>query len=137
LKGGIEEMIKGISHTGIAVKNLDEAVKVYQALGAELGEIHNAPESGMRAAMVSAGGDTLELIEPVGEGGVIGKFIESRGEGIHHLCIEVDDIKKTLADLANKGIRLIDTKPRQGIEGMVAFIHPKAMNGVLIELLER
>ena len=130
-------MIKGISHTGIAVKNLDEAVKVYQALGAELGEIHNAPESGMRAAMVSAGGDTLELIEPVGEGGVIGKFIESRGEGIHHLCIEVDDIKKTLADLANKGIRLIDTKPRQGIEGMVAFIHPKAMNGVLIELLER
>ena len=130
-------MLKGISHTGIAVKNLDEAVKVYQALGAELGEIHDAPESGMRAAMVSTGGDTLELIEPVGDGGVIGKFIESRGEGIHHLCIEVDDIRKTLADLADKGIRLIDTEPRQGIEGMVAFIHPKSMNGVLIELLEK
>ncbi len=130
-------MLKGISHTGIAVKNLDEAVRVYQSLGAELGEIHDAPESGMRAAMVSAGEDTLELIEPVGDGGVIGKFIESRGEGIHHLCIEVDNIKKTLADLSDKGIRLIDTKPRQGIEGMVAFIHPKAMNGVLIELLEK
>jgi methylmalonyl-CoA epimerase len=119
------------------VKNLDEAVKVYQELGAEPGEIHNAPESGMRAAMVSVGGDTLELIEPVGDGGVIAKFIESRGEGIHHLCIEVDDIKKMLADLADKGIRLIDTEPRQGIEGMVAFIHPKSMNGVLIELLEK
>ncbi len=130
-------MLKGISHTGIAVKNLDEAVKTYQSLGAELGEIHDAPESGMRAAMISAGEDMLELIEPVGEGGVIGKFIESRGEGIHHLCIEVDDIKKTLADLADKGIRLIDTEPRQGIEGMVAFIHPKSMSGVLIELLEK
>ena len=81
--------------------------------------------------------DMLELIEPVGDGGVIGKFIESRGEGIHHLCIEVDDIRKTLADLADKGVRLIDTEPRQGIEGMVAFIHPKSMNGVLIELLEK
>ena len=131
-------MLKGISHTGIAVRNLDEAIKVYtEALGAEVGEIHDAPESGMRAAMVSAGGDTLELIEPVGDGGVIGKFIESRGEGIHHLCMEVDDIVKTLADLEDKGIRLIDKEPRQGIEGKVAFIHPKSMNGVLIELLER
>jgi methylmalonyl-CoA epimerase len=131
-------MLKGISHTGIAVKNLDEALKIYtEALGAEMGEIHDAPESGMRAAMISAGGDTLELIEPVGDGGVIGKFIESRGEGIHHICLEVDDIKKTLASLAEKGVRLIDTEPRQGIEGMVAFIHPRSMNGVLIELLEK
>ena len=131
-------MLKGISHTGIAVKDLDAAVKIYtEALGAEMGEIHNAPESGMRAAMISAGGSTLELIEPVGEGGTIAKFIESRGEGIHHLCIEVDDIVKTLADLEAKGMRLIDKVPRQGIEGKVAFIHPKSMNGVLIELLEK
>jgi methylmalonyl-CoA epimerase len=131
-------MLKGISHTGIAVKNLDEAIKVYtEALGAELGEIHDAPEAGMRAAMVSAGGDMLELIEPVGDGGVIGKFIETRGEGIHHICVEVDDIRKTLASLAEKGIRLIDTEPRQGIEGLVAFIHPRSMNGVLIELVEK
>jgi methylmalonyl-CoA epimerase len=131
-------MLKGISHTGIAVKNLDEAIKVYtEALGAELGEIHDAPEAGMRAAMVSAGGDMLELIEPVGDGGVIGKFIETRGEGIHHICVEVDDIRKTLASLAEKGIRLIDTEPRQGVEGLVAFIHPRSMNGVLIELVEK
>ncbi|MBN2239307.1 MAG: methylmalonyl-CoA epimerase [Dehalococcoidales bacterium] len=129
-------MLKGISHTGIAVKNLDESIKAYQVLGAEMGEIHDAPESGMRAAMISAGGSTLELIEPTGEG-TIKKFIESRGEGIHHLCIEVDDIVKTLAELEAKGIRLIDKVPRQGIEGKVAFIHPKSMNGVLIELLEK
>ncbi len=130
-------MLKGISHTGIAVKNLDETIKVYEALGAVTGEIHDAPESGMRAAMVHAGSSTLELIEPIGEGGVIAKFIESRGEGIHHLCMEVDDIGKTLAELESKGIRLIDKVPRQGIEGQVAFIHPKSMNGVLIELLEK
>jgi methylmalonyl-CoA epimerase len=131
-------MLKGISHTGIAVKNLDEAVKIYtEALGAKMGEIHNAPESGMRAAMIHAGSSTLELIEPIGDSGTIAKFIESRGEGIHHLCIEVDDIKKTLADLTAKGVRLIDKEPRKGIEGKVAFIHPKSMNGVLIELLEK
>jgi methylmalonyl-CoA/ethylmalonyl-CoA epimerase len=130
-------MLKGISHTGIAVKNLDEALKVYETLGTKTGEIHEAPESGMRAAMVLAGASTLELIEPIGDGGVIAKFIESRGEGIHHLCVEVDDITQTLADLESKGIRLIDKVPRQGIEGKVAFIHPKSMNGVLIELLEK
>jgi len=130
-------MLKGISHTGIAVKNLDEALKAYKALGAKMGEIHDAPESGMRAAMISAGSSTLELIEPIGDGGVIAKFIESRGEGIHHLCVEVDDIKKTLADLEARGVRLIDKVPRQGIEGRVAFVHPKSMNGELIELLEK
>lgn len=131
-------MLKGISHTGIAVKNLDESVKVYtEALGAKLEGIHEAPESGMRAAMLLAGDDKLELIEPVGTVGVIAKFIESRGEGIHHICIEVDDINRTLEALSARGVRLIDTKPRQGIEGKVAFIHPKSMSGVLIELLEK
>jgi len=131
-------MLKGISHIGIAVRNLDEAIKVYtEALGAKLEEIHRAPEAGMRAAMLSVGGDKLELIEPIGTEGVIAKFLESRGEGIHHISIEVDDIVKTLKSLSDKGIRLIDTKPRQGIEGKIAFIHPKAMNGVLIELVEK
>ncbi len=131
-------MLKGVSHIGIAVRNLDEAIKVYTgALGAKLEGIHEAPESGMRAAMLSAGGDRLELIEPVGTGGVIAKFIENRGEGIHHISIEVDDIRKALASISEKGVRLIDTEPRQGIEGKVAFIHPKSMSGVLIELVEK
>jgi methylmalonyl-CoA epimerase len=87
--------------------------------------------------MLSVGNAMLELIEPVGTEGVIAKFIESRGEGIHHVCLEVDDIDKTLASLAAKGVRLIDKVAREGIEGRVAFIHPKAMNGVLIELVEK
>ncbi len=131
-------MLKGISHIGIAVRNLDEAIKVYtEALGAKLEEIQRAPEAGMGAAMLSVGGDKFELIEPIGTEGVIAKFLESRGEGIHHISIEVDDIVKTLKSLSDKGVRLIDTKPRQGIEGRIAFIHPKAMNGVLIELVEK
>ncbi len=130
-------MLKGISHVGIAVKNLDEAIKVYtEALGAKLEDIHRAPEAGMAAAMLSVGGNKLELMEPIGTEGAIAKFLESRGEGIQHICIEVDDIDKELESLSAKGIRLIDEKAREGLEGRIAFIHPKAMNGVLIELVE-
>jgi methylmalonyl-CoA epimerase len=91
----------------------------------------------MNAAMLAVGDSHLELIEPVGTEGTIAKFIESRGEGIHHVCLEVEDIDKALADLNAKGVRLIDKVARQGIEGRVAFIHPKAMNGVLVELVEK
>jgi methylmalonyl-CoA epimerase len=131
-------MLKGISHIGIAVRNLDEAIKVYtEALGAKLEGIHRAPEAGMGAAMLSVGGDKLELMEPIGTEGPIAKFLESRGEGIHHICIEVDDIDKVLKSLSAKGVRLIDKEARKGLEGRIAFIHPKAMNGVLIELVEK
>jgi methylmalonyl-CoA/ethylmalonyl-CoA epimerase len=130
-------MLKGISHIGIAVKNLDEAIKVYtEALGAQLEEVQRAPEAGMAAAMLSVGSNKIELIEPIGTEGAIAKFLESRGEGIQHICIEVDDIDKTLESLSAKGIRLIDEKAREGLEGRIAFIHPKSMNGVLIELVE-
>jgi methylmalonyl-CoA/ethylmalonyl-CoA epimerase len=131
-------MLKGISHIGIAVRNLDEAIKVYtEALGAELEEIQRAPEAGMAAAMLSLGDDKIELMEPIGTEGTIAKFLESRGEGIQHICIEVDDIDKELESLSTKGIRLIDKEAREGIEGRIAFIHPKSMNGVLIELVEK
>jgi len=127
-----------ISHIGIAVKDLDEAIKVYtEALGVKPGEVHRSPETGMTAAMLSTGNATLELMAPIGTGGVIAKFLESRGEGVHHICFEVDDIVKSLESLSAKGIRLIDKEPREGIEGKVAFIHPKAMNGVLVELVEK
>jgi len=131
-------MLKGISHIGIAVKNLDEAIKTYcEALGAKLEEIQRAPESGMSAAMLSVGSNKIELMEPIGTEGAIAKFLESRGEGVQHICLEVDDIDKTLESLSAKGIRLIDEKAREGLEGRIAFIHPRSMNGVLIELLER
>jgi len=127
-----------ISHIGIAVRDLDEAIKTYtEALGIKLDEIVESPETGMKAAMLSIGGSALELLAPIGNEGVIPKFLENRGEGIHHVSIEVDDIVKSLESLSAQGIRLIDEVPRDGIEGKVAFIHPKSMNGVLIELVEK
>ncbi len=131
-------MLLGVSHIGIAVRNLDEATKTYvSALGAQPGEVHHSPEAGMAAIMLSMGNDKLELMEPIGTEGPIAKFIESRGEGIHHISFEVDDIDKELESLSAKRIKLVDKEARRGLEGRIAFIHPKAMNGVLIELVER
>jgi len=128
-------MLEGINHIGIAVKNLDEAIKAYAALGArQEGEVHRAAD--MNAAMLAVGESKLELMEPAGTGGVIGRFLESRGEGVHHICIQVDDIVAALASLKAQGVRLVDEKPRQGLEGLVAFIHPKSLNGVLVELVQ-
>ena len=129
-------MLKGVNHVGIAVKSIDEALKAYVGgLGGEADpETHSSAD--MAARMVSVGQTKLEFMEPIGTGGVIAKFLERRGEGIHHLCIEVDDIAKAMKELSDKGFRLIDKEPRQGLEGKVAFIHPKSMNGVLIELVE-
>jgi methylmalonyl-CoA epimerase len=130
-------MLKGINHIGIAVKSLEEARRSYcDGLGGKPEQqLHRTAD--MVALMVEVGETKLELIEPIGPAGTIAKFIESRGEGIHHICVEVDDIVAALKDLSDKGMRLIDREPRQGIEGKVAFVHPKSMNGVLVELVER
>jgi methylmalonyl-CoA/ethylmalonyl-CoA epimerase len=129
-------MLKGVNHIGIAVKNIDEALKAYvDGLGGKVdNETHQSAD--MVARMVEVGETKLEFLEPIGTGGVIAKFLESRGEGIHHLCIEVDNIAIAIKDLTDKGFRMIDKEPRQGLEGLVAFVHPKSMNGVLIELVE-
>jgi methylmalonyl-CoA epimerase len=130
-------MLKGINHIGIAVKSLEEARRSYcDGLGGKPEQqLHRT--ANMVALMVEVGETKLELIEPIGPAGTIAKFIESRGEGIHHICVEVDDIVAAMKDLSDKGMRLIDREPRQGIEGKVAFVHPKSMNGVLVELVER
>ncbi len=129
-------MVRGVSHIGIAVKDLDAATRTYaDVLGMKPGKVHNTGD--MEIVMLSLGNAELELMKPVGTEGVIAKFLESRGEGIHHICIEVDDIDKELASLAARGVRLVDKQARAGIEGRVAFIHPKSMNGVLIELVEK
>lgn len=129
-------MLKGVNHIGIAVKSLDEAIKAYGGgLGGKVDkEIHRTAD--MAAQMVEVGETKLEFMEPAGTGGVIAKFLESRGEGIHHICIEVDDIVSAINDLSVKGYRMIDKEPRQGLEGKVAFVHPKSMSGVLVELVE-
>ncbi|MFC1909067.1 methylmalonyl-CoA epimerase [Chloroflexota bacterium] len=130
-------MLSGIHHIGIAVKNLDEAVRVYNStLGTQVESTHDASDRGIRVALLSVGNAKLELIEPAGTESAMAEFIKNHGEGIHHIAFEVDDVSKELEALSAKGIKLRDSEPRQGVTGKIAFMQPEAMNGVLIELIE-
>ncbi|ASJ07454.1 methylmalonyl-CoA epimerase [Thermococcus pacificus] len=131
-------MIKKIDHVGIAVKNLDEAIKVWEGLGLRVEEIEEVPDQKVRTAIIHVGESRIELLEPTAEDSPIAKFIAKRGEGIHHIALGVDDIEKHLEELKEKGYRLIDEKPRIGAGGAkIAFVHPKAVTGVLLELCQR
>lgn len=131
-------MIKKIAHLGIAVKNLEEAKNFYAGmLGLTSAGEEEVPSQKVKAAFISVGDTRLELLESTDPEGPIAKAIVARGEGIHHIAYEVDDIVATLAGLKAKGVRLIDESPRAGAHGAkVAFIHPKVGLGVLIELCE-
>lgn len=128
-----------LHHVGIAVKNLDEAKTVYcDILGLECIEEKVLPERGVSVAFLETGNTRIELLEGIGNKSPVSKFVERHGPGVHHLCFEVDDIARVLSELAGSGMRLIDEKPRPGAEGkLVAFLHPKSTNGVLIELSEK
>ena len=133
-------MFVGMDHVGVAVKSLDDAIRVYRdALGFELKGIHVLTERKVRVAFISTGGKTqIELLEPLGSNSAIAKFLETRGEGIHHFAVKVEDIEGVLAELKRKGVSLIDETPKAGAEGKkIAFIHPKSTKGVLLELVEK
>ena len=131
-------MLLGINHIGIAVRNLDEAVKNYgDALGLQVQGIHENPKLGTRIAFLSVGDSTLEFIQPTGTEGNTAQFLDSHGEGISHICFEVDDINKELESLSAKGIPLRDKEPREVIIGKIAFLGSGAMNGVTVELVEK
>jgi methylmalonyl-CoA epimerase len=131
-------MIKKIDHIGVVVNDIEEALKVYQqALGLSLAKIKERPDQAVTIAFLLTGESEIELIQPLTSDSGVAKFLQKRGEGIHHICLEVDDIEKALADLRDKGLQLIDEMPRTGPEGeRFAFIHPKSTHGVLIELYE-
>ncbi|TET50392.1 MAG: methylmalonyl-CoA epimerase [Dehalococcoidia bacterium] len=130
-------MAKRVDHVGILVSNLDEAIKLYEdCLGVVVDKIETVSEQGVRAAILSlAEGAKLELLEPL-PGSNLARVLEKRGEGLHHITFEVDDVDKELSRLSEL-VELIDKKPRQGLEGLVAFLHPKSLRGVLIELCQR
>lgn len=130
-------MIVKIDHIGVAVSSIDDAVKLYRdGLGLKIGEIETVEVERVKVAMIAVGESRIELLEPTGSEGAIAKYIEKRGEGIHHLALEVSDIQGMLKVLKEKGVPLIDTEPRIGAGGArVAFLHPKAAK-VLIELVE-
>ncbi len=132
-------MITKINHIGIAVKSLDEAVKLYtDVLGLKVKDIEIIADQKVRTAIIPVGESKIELIEPTEAEGTIAKYIERRGEGLHHLAFEVSNIQDALGTLINKGITLIDEKPRNGVENTkIGFLHPKGTRGVLIELVER
>ena len=128
-----------IDHLGIATKGIDEALKFWaDALGLENVHTEVVAEQKVRAAMLPIGESRIELLEPTSEDSPISKFLEKRGGGIHHIAVEVDDIRVSLAELKEKGMTLIDEEPRIGAEGcLVAFIHPRSAGGVLLELVQK
>lgn len=130
-------MIVKIDHIGVAVSSIDDAVKLYRdGLGLKIGEIETVEAERVKVAMIAVGESRIELLEPTGSEGAIAKYIEKRGEGIHHLALEVSDIQGMLKKLKEKDIPLIDIEPRIGAGGSrCAFLHP-GRTKVLIELVE-
>lgn len=131
--------VNGVDHIGIAVRNIEESKKFYidvfglTALGEETIE-----EQKVKVCSISCGDSEIELIEPTSPEGPIAKFLDTKGEGIQHLALRVDDIEAAIAEMKAKGFRMIDEKPRYGAGGAkIAFVHPKATNGVLLELSQR
>ena len=130
-------MITKINHVGIAVNSIEDAIKLYtDGLGLELKDIEIVEDQKVRTAIIPVGESRIELLESTDPEGPIARHIERRGEGMHHLALEVDDIQNALETLEGKGVPLIDRKPRTGAEGSrIAFLHPKESK-VLIELVE-
>ncbi len=132
-------MVKKIDHIGIAVKSIEESLKLYEeTLGMELAGTEVVEEQKVRTAFLPIGDTEIELLESTEPDGPIGRYIEKRGEGVQHIAYKVDNVEEAIKEMMDKGIRMIDEKPRYGAGGAkIAFCHPKSTNGVLIELCER
>ena len=128
-----------INHLGIATKRIDEALKFWEdALGLKNVHTETVEDQKVRVAMLPIGETNIELLEPTSNDSPISKFLEKRGGGIHHIAVEVEDIKASLEKLKSEGARLIDESPRIGAEGcLVAFVHPASSGGVLLELTQK
>lgn len=128
-----------INHLGIAVKSINEAVKFYRdMLGLPLTCTEVVADQGVEVAMLPIGESRIELLEPTSENSTIARFLEKRGPGLHHICVEVDDIREHLARLKAAGAQLIDEEPKIGAGGhLIAFVHPKTTSGVLLELTQK
>ena len=131
-------MLSIIDHIGIAVPSIDEALALYRdALRMPLVHRETVSEQGVDAALLDVGDGHIELLQPLGPETAVGKFLEKRGPGLHHVAYRVDNVEETLKALAGAGVALIDSEPRTGIRGSrVAFLHPKSTGGVLTEIVE-
>lgn len=131
--------ISHIEHIGIAVKNIDESIKYYEeVLGLKCYAIEEVKDQKVKTAFFIVGQTKIELLESTEPDGPIGKFIEKKGEGIHHIAFATNNLANTLTEVESKGVQLIDKQPRKGAEGLnIAFLHPKFTGGVLTELCEK
>ena len=130
-------MIKQISHLGMAVKDLEEAREFYRSVfGLESSEPIIGGDGTIRVSMVRVGNTLIELLQPIGNEGVMAKFLEKHGEGFHHICYEVDDINAEIASIKAAGLEVLGD-PKPGAEGMSVFLHPRGTHGVLVELVEK
>jgi len=128
-------MLKRVNHIGIAVKDMDQAMKFWRLV---FGVETPAPliEKDVKICMIRVGEVFVELLAPIGSEGVMAKHIEKHGEGMHHICYEVENIYAAVEELESKNVALISREPREGVEGKIVFLHPKATNGVLTEILQ-
>ena len=130
-------MFTGIHHVAVAVRNLDAALVFYRdILGLPVGRQAVVADQGVKAALLPVGEDEIELLEPTDPAGGVARFLEKKGEGIHHLCVETTDIATALAQAKAANLPLIDQVPRQGLAGTIGFLHPGATQGVLVELAQ-
>jgi methylmalonyl-CoA/ethylmalonyl-CoA epimerase len=128
-------VIDKIHHIGIAVHSLDDALKFYRdTLGLHVQAQDTIEDQGVRAALLTIGQSEIELLEPTRPDAGVAKFLERKGEGLHHICFQTDDVDSDLETLKSKGVELVDQKSRPGLAGMICFLHPKASRGVLVEL---
>ena len=127
-------MLKKIHHVGVVVQSADEAMKFYRdALGLHVTADRVIEDQGVRGVLLEIGGSEIELLEPTRDDTGVARFLQTRGEGMHHICFESDNVDAELEAAREKGIQLIDEKPRLGLAGMICFLHPKSNHGVLIE----
>lgn len=125
-----------LHHIGIAVRSIEKQLRLWRdVLGLRAGEVEEVPEQKVRLVKLEAGAMTIELLEPLVADSPVGKFIDKRGEGLHHLSFEVEDIGRTIRLFKSKGLQMVDERPRQGAHGSsVAFVRPSSTGGVLIEI---
>ena len=126
-----------VDHVGIAVNDIFAALEFFATnFGAATPDVVDMADQGVKACLIEVGETRLELLQPLSAGSVVGRFIERRGEGLHHLALNVDDIAGKLKILSANGLSLIDNEPRHGLSGTIAFVHPRSVFGVLTELVE-
>lgn len=127
-------MLKKIHHVGIVVRDIEAAYAFYRdTLGLVVHKQDMLPDQGVKAALLSIGESEIELLEPIDAHTGVARFLERKGEGLHHLCFETDDVVQELENAKAQGITVIDQQPRPGLAGMICFLHPTSNHGVLVE----